>query len=255
MEPLYRVIAALAKALMWVMGWRVLITDGARIPRQGPAVLACNHVSYWDPIMIGYAAQRRGRAVRFLAKDELFDKRGFGWLLRQVRQVPVDRSGHPERAIKPATDTLRAGELLGMFPEATISTSFVPKDARTGAARMALETGVPLVPVALWGGQRFATKHRSLNWQRGLALTVRVGEPLAYELDEDPRAVTDRLMKELTRLVDESARAYPQSPADDTDRWWLPAALGGTAPTPSEAAAARRERRRPRPSGDDDPDP
>lgn len=240
MGPVYRAVAAIVKGVLSLMRWRLSVAGASRIPADGAAVLACNHVSYLDPVMLGCAADRRGRAVRFLAKEELFSKPGFGWLLRTVRQIPVDRYGHPEHVLGPAVSALREGHLVGMFPESTISVSFVPGNGKTGAARIAMDAGVPLVPVALWGGQRISTKNRRLNLQRGVALTVRVGEPVPYEEDEDPKVVTKRLMAALSELVDEESRSYPQAPAGPDDRWWVPHHLGGTAPTVSEASEARR---------------
>lgn len=237
----YRLSVGVVKASLRLMGWRVLIAGEERLPRSGPAVLACNHVSYLDPLMIGYAAEQQGRAVHFLAKEELFARRALGWLLRTVGQISVDRYGHPEQSLAPAVAVLRRGGIVGMFPEGSISTSFVPGEGKTGAARMALEAPAPLVPVALWGGQRLITKGRPRNFQRGVALMVRVGEPVPYEVGEDPAAVTERLMAAIADLAEEAWRAYPQAPAGPRDRWWIPRHLGGTAPTVHQAADARRE--------------
>lgn len=237
----YRLTAGAVKVFLRVMGWRVLLAGEERIPRHGSAVLACNHVSYLDPLMLGYAAERRGRMVHFLAKEELFARRTLGWLLRMVGQIPVDRYGHPEQSLAPSVTVLREGGIVGMFPEGSISTSFVPGDGKTGAARMAMEAPAPLVPVALWGGQRLVTKGRPRHFTRGVTLMVRVGEPVAYETGEDPAVVTQRLMAALADLVEEAWRAYPQAPTGPHDRWWVPRHLGGTAPTVLEGNDARRE--------------
>lgn len=238
---LYGLLAGAVKVFMRLMGWSVLVSGSDRIPRHGPAVLACNHASYLDPLMLGYAADQRGRVVRFLAKEELFARRVLGRVLRAAGQIPVDRYGHPEQAVTLAVDALRQGGVVGMFPEGSISTSFVPGEGKTGAARMAMEAPAPLIPVASWGGQRIVTKGRPRNFQRGVALTVRVGDPVLYDPDEDPVVVTKRLMGAIGDLVEESWRAYPQAPAGSHDRWWLPSHLGGTAPTVQEAAEARRQ--------------
>lgn len=244
---LYALAAGMVKAGCWVLGWRWSVTGVDRIPVEGGAVLAGNHVSYLDPIMLGYAVDRRGRQACFLAKQELFAIPGFGWLLRTLRMVPVDRA-EGSRSVQPAAEALGAGWLVAVFPESTITTSFVPADGKTGAARMALAAGVPLVPVACWGGQRLFTKHRPRRWQRGVVLAVRVGEPVPYEPGEDPRVVTGRLMAAIAELVEQTARTYPQEPAGPDDLWWLPRHLGGSAPTIEEAAALRNreadERRR-----------
>jgi 1-acyl-sn-glycerol-3-phosphate acyltransferase len=131
MDPLFGSVAGTLKAWIKVMGWQMLVTGEEHIPEEGPAVLAANHISYLDPITVGYAADMRGRAVRYLAKQELFDKPVFGGLLRKLKQVPVDRHGAPGRALEVAAETLRSGELIVNFPEATISTAFVPFEGKT----------------------------------------------------------------------------------------------------------------------------
>lgn len=244
---LYGLVASLIKVSFRLLGWQWLITGIDRIPASGPVVLAGNHVSYLDPIMVGYAVDRRGRQACFMAKRELFGIPGFGWLLRTLRMVPVDRAAGG-RALPEAVEALSQGRIVVVFPEATITTSFVPADGKTGAARMAMAAGVPLLPVACWGGQRLFTKHRPRRLTRGAVLAVRVGEPVPYDAGEDPVDVTKRLMEAITDLVDQSARTYPGRASGPDDRWWLPRHLGGTAPTIQEAAELRareaEERRR-----------
>jgi 1-acyl-sn-glycerol-3-phosphate acyltransferase len=137
-----------------------------------------------------------------------------------------------------------------MFPEATISRSFVPMSAKSGAARMALEANVPLIPGAVWGTQRILTKGRPRNLQRGVPITILIGEPVPYRSDEDPVEITKRLMDRITELLEKAQASYPDQPAGEDDRWWLPAHLGGTAPSVAEAEAERiaelQERRRQR---------
>jgi 1-acyl-sn-glycerol-3-phosphate acyltransferase len=141
-----------------------------------------------------------------------------------------------------------------MFPEGTISRSFVPARGKNGAARMAMTAGAPLIPGAVWGSQRILTKGRPRNLQRGVPITVSFGEPIPYEPGEDATEVTDRLMARITELVDAAAATYPGKPAGEDDAWWLPAHLGGRAPTVQQAkemaareAAERRALRRGQP--------
>jgi len=250
-EPVYRVVIWLVKTVFGMYGWRIDVRGVEHIPRSGPAVIATNHIGYLDFTFVGYAARERDRLVRFLAKQEIFDKRGVGWVMRAMRHIPVDRFGRAADAFVNAVDALRRGEIIGMFPEATISRSFVPAEAKTGAARMAMAAGVPLVPGAVWGTQRLLTKGRKPNLQRGVAISVFLGEPIPYEAGEDPADVTRRLMTSIGELLAAAQASYPQSPRNSDDRWWLPAHLGGTAPTVAEAQAAaaaerasRREQRR-----------
>ena len=149
-----------------------------------------------------------------------------------------------------AVEYLRRGEAVGMFPEGTISRSFVPRAGKTGAARMAMLGRAALVPVAVWGTQRILTKDRPKNFERKVAIDVHMGPPIAYRPDEDPAAVTARLMEAITGLSDKAQRNYSQEPSSARDAWWLPAHLGGSAPTIEEAdaraqrdAETRREKR------------
>ncbi|MGH8900608.1 MAG: lysophospholipid acyltransferase family protein [Egibacteraceae bacterium] len=251
MELVYPPVIGMVVTMFKVMGWLVSVEGAERIPAEGPGVVATNHVSYLDFTFVGYGARRNGRLTRFLAKKEIFDHRVAGPLMRGMRHIPVDRFGRPADALEAAIAALGSGELIGMFPEATISRSFVPMSGKNGAACMALAVGAPLIPGAVWGGQRLMTKGLPRNLQRGVPISVLFGEPVPYKPDEDPAEVTRRLMVRITELVDRAAATYPDQPAGDHDRWWLPAHLGGTAPTVAEArelarreAAARRALRR-----------
>ena len=220
------------------------------VPADGPGVVATNHVSYLDFIFAGYGVrEQQRRRLRFVAKREIFDHAVAGPLMRAMRHIPVERGGDTQRMMDEVRAALDEGDLVGMFPEGTISRSFVPLRGRPGAARMAMEAGVPLIPGAVWGSQRILTKGGSFNATRGAVITVTFGPPVPYEADEDPAEVSHRLMAAIGELVDEAQRTYPQAPAGPDDEWWLPAHLGGSAPTPEEAerrareeAARRRER-------------
>jgi len=251
MELVYPPVIGMTVTMFKIMNWPISIEGADHVPAQGPGVVATNHVGYLDFTFVGYGVRPRGRLVRFLAKQEIFDHRVAGPLMRGMKHIPVDRFGRATDALTASVDALRAGELIGMFPEGTISRSFVPAPGKNGTARMAIAAGAPLVPGAVWGSQRILTKDRPRNLQRGVPITVAFGEPVEYRADEDPTQVTDRLMARIRELVDHAAAAYPDKPSGDDDRWWLPAHLGGTAPTVGEAkemaareAAARRARRR-----------
>ena len=250
MEPVYTPGIATALTLFKAMGWKIQVTGTEHIPAVGPGVVATNHIGYLDFTYVGFGVREQGRMLRFLAKKEIFDHPIAGPLMRGMKHVPVDRFGRAQDAFSHAVEALQSGELIGMFPEATISRSFVPAAGKSGAARMAMEASAPLIPGAVWGSQRILTKGRPKNLQRGVVITVDFGPPVEYAPGEDPADVTKRLMTAIEKLVDNASRTYPQSPAGDSDRWWLPAHLGGTAPTVEEAdrmaaeeRAARREKR------------
>ena len=251
MEPVYRTVVALFVAVFRLMNWPVTVRGVQHIPDEGPAVIATNHVGYLDFTFIGYATRPAGRLVRFLAKKEVFDHRISGPLMRAMKHIPVDRYGTARQALDDSVAALHRGQIIGMFPEGTISRSFVPARGKSGAARMAMEAGAPLIPGAVWGSQRIMTKGRKNNFQRGVAITVLFGEPIPYGPEDQVEDISDQLMERIAALTIEAARIYPQSPRGSHDRWWLPAHLGGTAPTIEEAAqlatdeaAARRAKRR-----------
>lgn len=249
MEPVYTPVVAATVAWFKLMGWDVDVRGSHHIPATGPAVLATNHVGYLDFTYVGYAARERRRLVRFLAKKEIFDHKVAGPLMRGMHHISVDRFGRADAAVRAASDALRRGEVIGMFPESTISRSFLPAAGKTGAARMAMSAAAPLIPGAVWGSQRILTKGRPRNFQRKVAISVEFGAPIAYEPDDDAGEVTKRLMVRISELVEQAAERYPQKPAGDDDRWWLPAHLGGTAPSVAEAeeiAVAERIGRRAR---------
>ncbi|MFI9816198.1 lysophospholipid acyltransferase family protein [Saccharothrix variisporea] len=231
-DRVYPPVIAAAKLMFRVLDLRITV-DGARhVPTTGGAVLASNHVSYLDFIFAGYGAQPAKRLVRFMAKHEVFRHRVSGPLMRGMHHIPVDRANGQE-SFQQALDALRAGEVVGIFPEATISRSFTVKDIKSGAVRLAAEAGVPLLPVALWGTQRLWTKGKSKNLtQRHVPVTIVIGEPIEPTTD-------DALRKRMQELLDEAQARYPE-PGEG--QWWQPAHLGGTAPTPAEAAALDERR-------------
>ena len=234
MEPVYGPVKGAILTAFKVLGWKMHVTGAEHIPTTGPAVIAANHVSYLDFIFVGFGARSRGRDVRFLAKKEVFDHKIAGPLMRGMKHVPVDRFGAAGTALELATDALRRGEVVGMFPEGTISRSFVPRSAKTGSARMALDAGAPLIPCSVWGGQRVLTKDRPKNVERNIDVLIEYGPPLEPRPGEDAEGLTRRLMEAIGELVDKQQRSYPVTPTPGND-WWLPAHLGGSAPTVDEA--------------------
>jgi len=240
-DYVYPPVIRTALTLFRVLGFRFDIRGVDNIPASGGAVLASNHVSYFDFMFVGLPAHRRGRRlVRFMAKQAVFDHRISGPLMRGMHHIPVDRSAGAA-AYRHAVSALRGGELVGVFPESTISRSYVPRPLKSGAARMALEAGVPLIPVVVWGGHRVWTVGRRPVWRRKVAVTIWVDEPMPLRPDDDAAAVTDRLAERLRQLVDKALAEYPDRPREHEDSWWLPAHVGGSAPTPEAAAVAERE--------------
>ncbi|MGI5164539.1 lysophospholipid acyltransferase family protein [Spirillospora sp. CA-253888] len=251
-EIVYPPVIKAAKGLFKVLNLKFRLEGTENIPPVGGAVLVSNHVSYLDFIFAGLGAHPAGRLVRFMAKKEIFDNRIAGPLMRGMHHIPVDRQAGAA-SYKAALNALKGGEVIGVFAEATISRSFTVKDIKSGAVRMAVAAGVPLVPMAIWGPQRMWTKgHPKKLFQRGVPITILVGEPMHPKRGDDYDKVTEELHARISELVEKAQREYPDLPKDN-ERWWQPAYLGGTAPTPEEAAeldrkegeerAARREAR------------
>ncbi len=244
-EIVYPPVIALAKTLFRVLDLRLRVEGSEHVPTSGGAVLASNHISYLDFIFAGFGAQPAGRLVRFMAKQEVFAHPIGGPLMRGMRHIPVDRSagaGSFEAAVK----ALGAGEVVGVFPEATISRSFTVKQLKSGAARLAQDADVPLIPVGLWGTQRLWTKGRPRTLtRRHTPITILVGEPIRPAEYRNTYTVSQELRRRMSELVERAQREYPETPSGSEDTWWQPAHLGGTAPTPEEAAVLDGRRARP----------
>ena len=241
-DLVYPPIIGAALTLFRALDLKIDIIGAENVPRTGGAVLVSNHVSYLDFIFAGWGALQAGkRKTRFMAKDDVFRHKVSGPLMRGMKHIPVDRfDGQP--AYEAAVRALKSGEVVGVFPEATISRSFVLKKFKTGAARMAADAGVPLLPVALWGTQRLWTKGRPKTLtRRHTPITIIIGEPIVLTPEDKPVMVTRRLRAAMTELLDRAQTTYPDAPGGPEDTWWLPAHLGGTAPT-LEVAEAEDEK-------------
>ena len=218
LEPWYLAAKAVAlpPAKLWFT-WR--FEDLHHIPQDGPAIVACNHISYLDPIGNAYAIVRAGRRPRFLAKDDLFKIPIVGSALKGAHQIPVDRGSDGRAPLLAARAALEAGEIVVIYPEGTVTTNpdFLPMRGHTGAARLSLASGVPITPMASWGSQAVWQKSGkgSLKW--GRPVWMRVGPPLDFSqrrAEADDRealhAMTDEMMAVLTALVLDLRARYPE---------------------------------------------
>lgn len=232
-----------AKTWFKAMDFRFQMSGYENIPREGGALLAVNHISYVDFILAGFAAEKQGRYTRFMAKREMFDTPGLGAFMRSLHHIRVDR-GDGLQSYHEAVRYLKDGEIVGIFPEATISRSFEIKELKTGAVRIAAEAGVPLIPVILWGTQRLKTKDHPRDFSRHKTIAIKTGTPL-HPTAENAVAETAELKAQMAAMLDEAIREYPAE-EQPPGSWWLPASYGGSAPTPEKAkeldAAELRER-------------
>lgn len=237
MEPVYRPVISAAKTLFFVQGTRFTITGEEHVPRVGGAVMAINHTSYLDFMYAGLPAWPHRRYVRFMAKKSVFTHRVTGPLMRGMHHIPVDRHKGGE-AFTAAIRALRAGEIVGVFPEATMSRSFELKEFKPGAVKMAQVAGVPLLPTTIWGGQRVWTKNLPKHVRPGsrVPVSITVGAPIQVERREDVAAATERLKAAMQAQLDVQQAVYPTLRGEDLR--YVPVRLGGTAPTPDEAHAA-----------------
>ena len=231
----YRLAAWIAFTVMRLQRWRFIVHGLEHVPRVGGAVLATNHTSFWDFFTAGRAPYLGwGRPVRILAKESLFRAPVFGRIMRAAQHIPVHR-GSGADALRSAVAALQRGELVLVLPEQTISPSFELLPYKTGAARMAAAAGVPLIPAVSWGSHRFHTSGRRPRWSWRLPVAVAYGEPLVPTRDDDPAVVTAELQGRSAELLAALQASYPDGAPQGA--WWVPARLGGSAPTVAEAEA------------------
>ncbi|MEB3033596.1 lysophospholipid acyltransferase family protein [[Mycobacterium] nativiensis] len=247
MELWYGSVATTARTLWRFQGLKITVTGAEHLPATGGAVIAINHTGYLDFTFAGMASYlgKPRRRVRFMVKQETFDNRFTGPVMRGCKHIAVDRTRGAD-AYQAAVEYLKAGELLGVYPEATISRSFELREFKSGAARMAIDAQVPIIPHIVWGAQRIWTKDHPKRLGRiKVPISVTIGEPIMPTLPvDDLRAL---LQTRMQHLLEQTQDAYPEHPAG---AYWVPRRLGGGAPTPAEAAeldaaeAARKAEKR-----------
>ncbi|MCB0924811.1 MAG: 1-acyl-sn-glycerol-3-phosphate acyltransferase [Mycobacterium sp.] len=253
MEPAYGTVIAGVRLLWRIQGLRFTLTGTEHLPSSGGAVVAINHTGYLDFTFAGlpFYRHRPRRLIRFMAKQEVFDHNVTGPVMRKLGHIPVDRSSGAA-SFDAAVQALRSGELVGVYPEATISRSFELKEFKSGAARMAIAADVPIIPHIVWGAQRIWTKdHPKKMWRPKVPISVAVGEPISPTLP--PTELTALLRARMQHLLEQVQDAYGPYPPGE---FWVPHRLGGGAPTLAQAAeleaaemAERAERRRQRHGG------
>lgn len=239
MEPVYTPVIWTARAVFAAQGLKFTVTGAHNIPRTGGAVLVVNHLSYMDFAYAGLAAIPSRRLVRFMAKDDVFRHKISGPLMRGMHHIPVDRAAGAA-SFREAVAALKAGEIVGVFPEATISRSFELKAFKSGAVRMAQASGVPVLPMIIWGSQRVWTKGYPKRLGRTkVPITLSVGEPIAAGRQDNADDINVRLRAAMTELLHSAQEAYPPVPGSELK--FLPVRLGGTAPTLEQATALDEE--------------
>ena len=229
MEPVFRTLVITAKVLVKAVGSGITYEGLQNIPASGGAVIAVNHTSYVDWLPAGLAAHYRGRRIRYMIKAEMQQVKVVNFLIKHTKTIPVNRRAGAQ-AYAAAVELLRAGEVVGVMPEATISRSFELKDFKTGVARMALEAQVPIVPVIVWGAQRMWTKDHPKNLGRKKIPVIVAAGP-ALSPSGDVEHLEAGLREEMTALLHRVQEEYPHPEG----AYWVPRRLGGSAPTLAEA--------------------
>ena len=223
--------------------WRTkpIIEGAENIPDTGGAVVAITHFGYLDFALVEWVTWHHNRRrIRFMAKVEAFTRWPIGFFMRNMKHIPVDRSAG-RAAFSAAIDALRSGELVGVFPEGTVSRAFEVQPLKTGAARLAAEAVVPIIPVAVWGGHRLMAKGQKprVRERFGVPVLFSFGSPIEIGENEDVQAATDALQRELQRRTEHLQAEYP---VDGTGAWWQPRRRGGSAPTVAEVLAEEARR-------------
>lgn len=221
-EPFYRPLVALFLSVFRLLRLRVSVSGAEHLPADGAAVVAISHFGYLEFAFIGAAAwwQHR-RLLRFLATAAAFRHPLSGPFMRGMGHLPVDPSAG-RLAYRSALDALAAGELVGIFPEGGVSSSWQLAPFKTGAVRLAAEAGVPLVPAVVWGGHRILTRGRRLRVRdaAGVPVTVVFGPPVPT--DGPAAEASAALRASMQAMLCTAQQQYPDRPHGPADQWWLP---------------------------------
>jgi 1-acyl-sn-glycerol-3-phosphate acyltransferase len=229
---LYRFGMLVCRALFGFLRVRRTVAGVEHIPNSGGVVLAITHFGYLEFALVAYSIWRHDRRrVRFLATSSAFRTPIVGGLLRRLGQIPVDRQAG-SAAYEAALEALQSGSLVGVFPEAGIDASFTVRELKTGAVRLASEASVPLIPVALWGGQRLMTREHKVRFGERFDIPVLLAFGPSLSLGGERHVVSAKLRTSMQALVASLQATYPEP---GQGQWWQPRHLGGTAPTPEEA--------------------
>ena len=185
-------IAYFSTKLLSFLFFPVKVRGRSHIPRRGGFLLACNHVSYLDPMIMGIVT---GRRLSYMARDTLFRRKLFGFILVRLRAFPVKRNTADKTAIRESLRRLKRGDGLLLFPEGTRHGTAGEKKIASGVGFLALKAGVPVVPVFIDGSQKVLPP--GAKFLKRSRVKVHYGEPIHFrqglDYDQAAQQVTDTI--------------------------------------------------------------
>jgi len=217
MNPIY-LLGWLSFRLVYkfYFGWRVY--NAERVPLKGPVILACNHASFLDPMLVGAALKRD---INYLARETLFDFPVVGWVLRQWNSVPVDREGGGAKGLKAILDRLLNGGGIILFPEGTRSRDGQLQGARSGIGLTVIKSDAPVVPARVFG--TYQAYGRNMRIPRPRRVGVKFGEPMLFEqLRAEAKTCTRPRLKEIYQQVADEIMAAIAKLEPHTDKSTFP---------------------------------
>ena len=196
---LYAFLRAFARVILRLV-FRFRLYHNGEAPLEGGAILAVNHISFWDPFFLGVSAPRRH--LTFMARSSLFTKPLVGWCLKKVQAVPLDRNANDFGALRTTISLLKEGKMIGIYPQGTRCPDRSPRETsfENGAAYLAMTAGVPIIPIGV------ATKNYRVRWFRKVVSVV--GEPIFFERSRDRSVIeknTGVLKDAICSLCDEAS--------------------------------------------------
>ena len=218
----------------WV---KFTVTGEENLPTEGGFLLVSNHLSNVDPLCLCWYFMKRNTAVRFLAKKSMFSVPVFGWIIKGMGLIPVNRDSNPSAVLAPTREALTAGEVVGIYPEGTLTRDpdQWPMEFKSGAARLALDTGVTVIPLSQWGPQDIMAPYnaKGMDMRPSRRISYHFGAPVdlsdligpAGSEDHDAvNAATARILQAVREGVGQ-LRGLPVpdtvwDPATQAGPWW-----------------------------------
>ena len=231
MNLFYITITWFIRFAWYLQGLKLSINGIENLPNTGGCILAINHTSYCDFTFAGLPSllHKPSRKVKFMVKKEVFDNKIIGPIMRSLHHIEVDRDNGLS-SFKSAVECLKNKELIGIYPEATISRSFEIKKNKSGAARMSIETQNPIIPYLIWGAQRIWTKGYSKKIYRvKIPVFITIGKPIYPNLPLV--SMKQILYMRMKKLLINTQNAYGIHPLN---KFWVPSKLGGLPPNLNE---------------------